>query len=172
MIVAWCEGSIERWLHYWNHNRKRQLNLGHKKYLDLDKASQTMCFVIVQWGLGYLPGGLLPPPKFGHLPPPNLDISHPQKPNICQEDNCLPQFFFFFFLAHFSWLFRLTAHGGHQGWEGGGAWRDGHWAHQVEGAWQGGHGAHQVGGAWQAGHGAHQVEGGGGKGHLDGSRAS
>ena len=25
------------------------------------------------------------------------------------------------FLAHFFWLFRLTAHGGHQGWEGGGA---------------------------------------------------
>ena len=33
--------------------------------------------------------------------------------------------FFFFFLAHFSWLFWLTAHGGHQGWEGGGAWRGG-----------------------------------------------
>ena len=26
--------------------------------------------------------------KFGHLPPP--------KKNICQEDNCHPQFFFFF----------------------------------------------------------------------------
>ena len=48
------------------------------------------------WGLGYLPGGHLPPPKFGHLPPPNSDISHPQKKNICQEDNCHPQFFFFF----------------------------------------------------------------------------
>ena len=32
-----------------------------------------------------------------------------------------PPFFFFFFLAHFSRLFRLTAHGGYQGWEGGGA---------------------------------------------------
>ena len=52
-------------------------------------------------------------PKFGHFPPP--------KKNICQEDNCHPQFFFSLFLAHFSWLFRLTAHGGHQGWEGGGA---------------------------------------------------
>ena len=51
-------------------------------------------------------------PKFGHFPPP--------KKNICQEDNCHPQFIFLF-LAHFSWLFRLTAHGGHQGWEGGGA---------------------------------------------------
>ena len=36
MIVAWCEGSIERWLHYWNHNRKRQLNLGHKKLPRID----------------------------------------------------------------------------------------------------------------------------------------
>ena len=47
-------------------------------------------------GLGYLPGGHLPPPKFGHLPPPNSDISHPPKKNICQEDNCHPNFFFFF----------------------------------------------------------------------------
>ena len=52
-------------------------------------------------GLGYLPGGHLPPPKFGHLPPPNSDISHPQKPNICQEDNCHPQFFSLFFGALF-----------------------------------------------------------------------
>ena len=37
-IVAWCEGSIERLLHYWNHNRKRQLNLGHKT---LPKAQRT-----------------------------------------------------------------------------------------------------------------------------------
>ena len=51
-------------------------------------------------------------PKFRHFPPP--------KKNICQEDNCHPQFFSLF-LAHFSWLFRLTAHGGQQGWEGGGA---------------------------------------------------
>ena len=35
---------------------------------------------------------------------------------ISSEDNCHPHFFLF--LAHFSWLFRLTAH---QGWEGGGA---------------------------------------------------
>ena len=44
------------------------------------------------------------------------DISHPPKKSICQEDNCHPQFFFLF-LAHLSWLFRLTAQGGHQGWE-------------------------------------------------------
>ena len=60
-------------------------------------------------------------PKFGHLPPPNSDIYHPPKKNICQEDNCHPLFFLLLFLVHFSWLFRLTAHGGHQGWEGGGA---------------------------------------------------
>ena len=98
-------------------------------------------------------------PKFGHFPPP-------KKKHL--PGGQLPPPFFFLFLAHFSLLFRLTAYGGHQGWEGGG----GHGAYQVEGAWQGGHGAHQVGGAWRAGHGAHQVEGGGGKGHLDGSRAS
>ena len=34
--------------------------------------------------MSYLPGG--------HLPPPNSDIYHPQKPYICQEDNCHPQF--------------------------------------------------------------------------------
>ena len=70
--------------------------------------------------VSHLPGGHLPLPKFGHLPPPNSDPSHPQKPNICQEDNCHPNFFLLF-LAYFSWLFRLIAHGGHQGWEGGGA---------------------------------------------------
>ena len=75
----------------------------------------------IQGIVSHLPGGHLPPPKFGHLPPPNSDISHPPKKNICQEDNCHPQFFLLLFLAHFSWLFRLTAHGGHQGWEGGGA---------------------------------------------------
>ena len=47
--------------------------------------------------VSHLPGGHLPPPKFGYLPPPNSNISHSQKPNICQEDNCHPQFFFFFF---------------------------------------------------------------------------
>jgi len=98
--------------------------------------------------------------------PQNSDIYHPQirtfptpKKNICQEDNCHPQFFFFF-LAHFFWLFRLTAHGGHQGWEGGGAWWGGHGAHQVKGAWRGGHGAHQVGGGYHGGHGGRH---GGGK---------
>ena len=45
-------------------------------------------------GVGYLPGGHLPPPKFGHLPTPNSDIYHPQKTYICQEDNCHPHFFF------------------------------------------------------------------------------
>ena len=71
-------------------------------------------------GLGYLPGGHLPPPKFGHLPPPNSDISHPPKKTFARRTTATPNFFLLF-LAHFSWLFRLTAHGGHQGWEGGGA---------------------------------------------------
>ena len=62
---------------------------------------------VTSGGLGYLPGGHLPPPKFGHLPPPNSDISHPQKPNICQEDNCHPQCFFFFFWRTFLGFFDL-----------------------------------------------------------------
>ena len=49
--------------------------------------------------VSYLPGG--------HLPPPNSDIYHPQKPNICQEDNCHPQFFFFFFWRIFLGFFDL-----------------------------------------------------------------
>ena len=56
---------------------------------------------VVKMIVSHLPGGHLPPPKFGHLPPPNSDISHPQKPNICQEDNCHPQFFSSFFGALF-----------------------------------------------------------------------
>ena len=58
-------------------------------------------------GLGYLPGGHLPPPKFGHLPPLNSDIYHPQKPYICQEDNCHPQFFSSFSGALFFGFFDL-----------------------------------------------------------------
>ena len=38
-------------------------------------------------------------PKFGHFPPP--------KKNICQEDNCHPQFFFFFFWRIFLGFFDL-----------------------------------------------------------------
>ena len=34
--------------------------------------------------------------KFGHLPP--------QKPYICQEDNCLPHFFFFFWRTFLSFF--------------------------------------------------------------------
>ena len=52
-------------------------------------------------------------PKFGHLPPPKtVHLPGGQLP---------PPIFFLLFLAHFSWVFRLTTHGGHQGWEGGGA---------------------------------------------------
>ena len=57
--------------------------------------------------VSHLPGGHLPPPKFGHLPPPNSDISHPPKKNICQEDNCHPKFFFFFFWRIFLGFFHL-----------------------------------------------------------------
>ena len=45
--------------------------------------------------VSHLPGGNFPSPKFVHLAPPISDIYHPQKPYICQEDNCHPQFFFF-----------------------------------------------------------------------------
>merc|ERR1711928_259754 len=38
-------------------------------------------------------------PKFGHFPPPTK--------NICQEDNCHPQFFFFFFWRTFLGFFDL-----------------------------------------------------------------
>ena len=62
--------------------------------------------------VSHLPGG--------HLPPPNSDISHPPKKTFARRTTATPNFFLLF-LAHFSWLFRLTAHGGHQGWEGGGA---------------------------------------------------
>ena len=51
-------------------------------------------------------------PKFGHFPPQKKHLPGGQLP---------PPIFFLLFLTHFSWLFRLTAHGGHQGWEGGGA---------------------------------------------------
>ena len=57
--------------------------------------------------VSHLPGGHFPPPKFGHLPPPNSDISHPPKPNICQEDNCHPQFFSSFFGLIFLGFFDL-----------------------------------------------------------------
>ena len=53
-------------------------------------------------GLGYLPGGHLPPPKFGHLPGGQLP----------------PPIFFFFFWRTFLGFFNLQQ-GGQQGWEGG-----------------------------------------------------
>ena len=95
--------------------------------------------------MSHLPGGHLPPPKFGHLPPPNSDISHPPKKTFARRTTATPNFFFLF-LAYFSWLFRLTAHEGHQGWEEGGAWWGGHGAHQVGGGYHGGHGGRHGGG--------------------------
>ena len=58
-------------------------------------------------GLGYLPGGHLPPPKFGHLLPPNSDISHPQKKTFARRTTATPIFFFFFFWRTFLGFFDL-----------------------------------------------------------------
>ena len=44
----------------------------------------------------------------------------PKNRTFARRKTATPNFFLLF-LAHFSWLFRLTAHVGHQGWEGGGA---------------------------------------------------
>ena len=77
--------------------------LGNHIFSETEKQNKTGSGTIVS----HLPGGHLPPPKFGHLPPPNSDISHPPKKNICQEDNCHPQFFFFFFWRTFLGFFDL-----------------------------------------------------------------
>ena len=83
-------------------------------------------------------------PKFGHFPPP--------KKNICQEDNCHPQFFLSFFGLFFL-AFSTYSSWGTSRMGGGGAWWGSHEAHQVEGAWRGSHGAHQVGCDCHGGHG-------------------
>ena len=57
-------------------------------------------------GLGYLPGGYLPPPKFGHLPPPKSDISHPQKKHL-PGGQLPPPIFFLFFWRTFLGFFHL-----------------------------------------------------------------
>ena len=49
-------------------------------------------------GLGYLPGG--------HLPPPNSDISHPQKKHL-PGGQLPPPIFFFFFWRTFLGFFDL-----------------------------------------------------------------
>ena len=109
--------------------------------------------------VSHLPGGHLPPPKFGHFPPPNSDISHTQKKTFARRTTATPNFFssFFgaFFLAFSTYTSWRTTRMGRRG-----AWWGGHGAHQVEGAWRGGHGAHQVGGGYHGGHGGRH---GGGK---------
>ena len=50
-------------------------------------------------GLGYLPGGHLPPPKFGHLPPP--------KTVHLPGGHLPPPIFFFFFWRTFLGFFDL-----------------------------------------------------------------
>ena len=77
------------------------LTFGNKNHFFSISFVSTGHWAVVKSIVSHLPGGHMTPPKFGYLPPPNLDIL------LC--------------LAHFSWLFRLTAHRGHQGWEGGGA---------------------------------------------------
>ena len=42
-----------------------------------------------------MPGGHLPPPKFGYLPPPNSDISHPPKKTFARRTTATPNFGFF-----------------------------------------------------------------------------
>ena len=56
--------------------------------------------------VSHLPGGHLPPPKFRHLPPPNSDISHPQKKHL-PGGQLPPPIFFFFFWRIFLGLFDL-----------------------------------------------------------------
>ena len=51
------------------------------------------------WGLGYLPGG--------HLPPQNSDIYHPQKKTFARRTTATPIFFFFFFWRIFLGFFDL-----------------------------------------------------------------
>ena len=78
---------------------------GQHKFMKLERPLVRMPIVC------HLPGGHLQPPYIGHLPPPKtVHLPGGQLPPPI-----------FFFLAHFSWLFRLTAYEGHQGWKGGGA---------------------------------------------------
>ena len=58
-------------------------------------------------GLGYLPGGHLPPPKFGHLPSPNSDIYHPKNGTFARRTTATPKIFFFFFWRTFLGFFDL-----------------------------------------------------------------
>ena len=57
--------------------------------------------------VSHLPGGHLPQPKFGHLPPPNSDISHPQKKTFARRTTATPNLFFFFFWRTFLGFFDL-----------------------------------------------------------------
>ena len=81
----------------------------HKKmYEGMSENSRSNTHV-QEW-LGHLPGGHLPPPKFGHFPPPNSDISHPQKkllPGGQLPPPILLFFFFFFFWRIFFGFFDL-----------------------------------------------------------------
>ena len=63
----------------------------------------------IQGIVSHLPGGHLPPPKFGHFPPPNSDISHPPKKTFARRTAATPNFSFFLFFLFWRifWLFDL-----------------------------------------------------------------
>ena len=61
----------------------------------------TFPIEMTQMIVSHLPGRHLPPPKFGHLPPPNSDISHPQKKTFARRTTATPNFFSSFFGALF-----------------------------------------------------------------------
>ena len=122
-----CRWTISPKHKHTNTNHNKHLEMQHSAKSDKRikeyalRRSQFMFYLTLMLPIvSHLPGGHLPRPKFGHLPPPNSDIFHPQKQTFARRTTATPNFFLLF-LAHFSWLFRLTAHGGHQGWEGGGA---------------------------------------------------
>ena len=52
---------------------------------DVPSFSSDLLLDNKQTGLGYLPGGHLPPPKFGHLPPP--------KKTFARRTTATPNFF-------------------------------------------------------------------------------
>ena len=77
------------------------------KILGIDTYFASKPSQIVSLGLGYLPGGHLPPPKFGHLPSPNSDIYHPKNGTFARRTTATPKIFFFFFWRTFLSFFDL-----------------------------------------------------------------
>merc|ERR1712012_208274 len=67
----------------------------------------TLITAITRRIVSHLPGGHLPPPKFGHFPPPNSAISHPQKKKHLPGGQLPPPIFFLFFWRIFLGFFDL-----------------------------------------------------------------